>query len=81
MLCLLTGWGFGDPHVLTLDNKNYTFNGLGEYVMLDAKDGFFQLQARTQLAPGDGTATAFSAGAAQETNSSKVEVRVKNGGK
>ena len=63
-----------------MDNKNYTFNGLGEYVMMDAKDGFFQLQARTQKAPGDNKATVFSAGAVQETNTSKVEVRAKSGG-
>ena len=64
-----------------MDKKNYTFNGLGEYVMLDAKDGFFQLQARTQKALGGSNGTVFSAGAAQEANTSKVEVRLKSGGK
>ncbi|PFX16461.1 Sushi domain-containing protein 2, partial [Stylophora pistillata] len=74
-------WFWGDPHFKTLDDKNYTFNGVGEYTMVDGKDGKFKLQARTVLAPGNlSIATVFSAGAAQETGSSKVEVRIKSGG-
>ena len=69
-----------DPHFKTLDGQNYTFNGLGEYVMVDAKDGFFQLQSRTQLAKGGGTATVFSAAVAKERESSTVQVNLKNGG-
>ena len=44
----LTGWFFGDPHISTLDGTGYTFNGLGEYVMLEYTNGEpFRLQART----------------------------------
>ena len=76
------GWFWGDPHFKTLDGGNYTFNGLGEYVMIDAQNGTFQLQARTSLAQGNSTtATIFAAGAAKEENTSIVEVRVKKGGK
>ena len=72
---------WGDPHFRTLDGGNYTFNGLGEYVMIDAQDGVFQLQARTSLAlQNSTTATIFSAGAAKEENTSVVEVKVKKGG-
>ena len=79
--CLNTGWFWGDPHIKTLDGGNYTFNGLGEYVMIDAQNSAFQLQARTGPAQGDSTnATIFTAGAAKEHNSSTVEVRVKKGG-
>ncbi|XP_031551867.1 mucin-like protein isoform X2 [Actinia tenebrosa] len=67
-------WFWGDPHFVTMDRKNYTFNGLGEYVMLDAKDGYFQLQARTSLAKGNGTATVFTGAVAQENNSVPVQV-------
>ena len=75
---LNVGWFWGDPHIKTLDGGNYTFNGLGEYVMVDAKNGTFQLQARTKLAVGNSTkATIFSAGAAKEENTSTIEVRVK----
>ncbi|XP_031551446.1 mucin-like protein isoform X2 [Actinia tenebrosa] len=73
-------WMWGDPHFVTLDGKNYTFNGLGEYVMLDAKDGFFELQARTRLAKGGGTATVFCAAVAKERNTSKVEISLKREG-
>ncbi|XP_068697609.1 mucin-like protein [Montipora foliosa] len=74
-------WFCCDPHFKTLDGGNYTFNGLGEYVMVDGKDGKFQLQARTGLAQGNSTtATIFIAGAAKEENTSTVEVRVKPGG-
>ena len=73
---------FGDPHFKTLDGANYTFNGIGEYVMVDAQNGNFQLQARTSLAQGNSTiATIFTAGAAKEEHASTVEVRVKEGGK
>ncbi|XP_031574157.1 mucin-like protein isoform X2 [Actinia tenebrosa] len=73
-------WMWGDPHFVTLDGKNYTFNGLGEYVMLDAKNGFFQLQARTRLAKGDGTATVFCAAVVKERNTSKVQVNLERQG-
>ena len=49
------GWFWGDPHIKTLDGGNYTFNGLGEYTMVDAKNGTFKLQARTKLAQGNST--------------------------
>ena len=71
---------FGDPHVVTLDGKNYTFNGLGEYTMIDVKDGFFELQARTKLAKGGGTATVFAAAVAKQQNSSTVQASLKDEG-
>ncbi|XP_074618589.1 uncharacterized protein LOC141877470 isoform X2 [Acropora palmata] len=74
-------WFWGDPHIRTLDGGNYTFNGLGEYVMLDAQSGTFQLQARTGLARGNSTTgTIFVAGAAKEENTTTVEIRIKKDG-
>ena len=32
----LTATVFGDPHVYTFDHTDYTFNGLGEYVLVRA---------------------------------------------
>lgn len=80
IIVLILGWLWGDPHFVTLDGKNYTFNGLGEYVMADARNGSFQLQARTKLAKGDGTATVFSAAAAKEDGSSVVQVELEDAG-
>lgn len=45
----LSAWMFGDPHIVTLDNANFTFNGLGDFLMIRARDGnsSFLLQGRT----------------------------------
>ena len=65
---------------MTLDGRNYTFNGLGEYTMIDINDEFFQLQARTKLAKGGGTATIFAAAVAKQESTSTVQVTLKEGG-
>ncbi|XP_041472547.1 mucin-like protein [Lytechinus variegatus] len=42
------GQGDGDPHFQTIDGKEYTFNGLGEYIILQYNDGNpFTVQMRT----------------------------------
>ena len=71
---------FGDPHLVTLDGKNYTFNGLGEYLMIDVKESFFQLQARTKLAKSGGTATVFAAAVVKEENRSILQCTLKEEG-
>ncbi|CAH1789109.1 unnamed protein product, partial [Owenia fusiformis] len=49
-------WFWGDPHVRTLDGKQYTFNGLGEYWLIRTTD--FNLHGRTSAAlTANGTAT------------------------
>ena len=79
-MCYTAGWLWGDPHIVTLDSKNYTFNGLGEYTMLDIKEGMFQLQSRTKLAKGGGSATVFVAAVAKEVNTSTVQVNLQDEG-
>lgn len=71
---------WGDPHFVTLDGKNYTFNGLGEYTMVNVKNGRFVLQARTKKAKGEGTATVFVAAVAKEQNRSTVQITLKDEG-
>jgi hypothetical protein len=39
---------FGDPHLVTLDGFSYTFNGHGEYMMLNIDEIGFKFQARMQ---------------------------------
>ncbi|KAL4219778.1 hypothetical protein ACF0H5_020191 [Mactra antiquata] len=79
---------WGDPHFQTLDGLSYTFNGLGEYTLLQMKTGnkTFILQARTQRAvKSDGAlsdATIFSAFAAMDEFNASFHVelkRAKNG--
>jgi len=57
---LYVAWGWGDPHITTLDGRTYTFNGLGEYVLLRTNIRNFEFQGRTALAP-NSDATIFSA--------------------
>ncbi|CUH82521.1 nidogen-like domain-containing protein [Tropicibacter naphthalenivorans] len=42
------GWVTGDPHLLTLDGMNYSFQAVGEYVLLRStrNDYDFEIQAR-----------------------------------
>ena len=48
--------------------------------MIDINDKFFQLQARTKLAKGGGTATIFAAAVAKQESTSTVQVALKEGG-
>uniref|UniRef100_A0A5F9D5W0 Sushi domain containing 2 n=1 Tax=Oryctolagus cuniculus TaxID=9986 RepID=A0A5F9D5W0_RABIT len=74
---------FGDPHFVTFDGTNFTFNGRGEYVLLEASLTDLRVQARAQ--PGisaNGTrdrGTGLTAVAVQEGNSDVVEVRLADG--
>ena len=61
----IIAWGWGDPHITTIDGRRYTFNGLGEYVLLRTTSSNFELQGRTELAP-NSNATLFSAFALRE---------------
>ena len=39
---------FGDPHIVTLDGLKYTFNGKGEFTLVETHDNGFTLQGRMQ---------------------------------
>ena len=62
----------GDPHFTTIDGRRYTFNGLGEYVLLRTTSSNFEFQGRTELAP-NSNATIFSAFALREGDD-RIEV-------
>ncbi|XP_071951342.1 sushi domain-containing protein 2-like [Antedon mediterranea] len=67
----------GDPHILTLDGLAYTFNGHGEYVLIDALGGLFEMQGRTEPIKNGTTpikATRFTAIAAKFNNDTMVHV-------
>ncbi|CAD5120106.1 DgyrCDS8684 [Dimorphilus gyrociliatus] len=66
-------WGFGDPHVQTLDAFTYTFNGLGEYSLIEADE--FDIQARTYRVTNENTgelafATSYAAYVARDKGAS-----------
>ncbi|XP_038618912.1 sushi domain-containing protein 2 isoform X1 [Tachyglossus aculeatus] len=71
--------GFGDPHFLTFDGANFTFNGLGEYVLLESNLTSLSVQGRTwpaQMPNGsEAQATGLSSVAMREGSSDVIEVR------
>jgi len=74
---------FGDPHIITFDDLEYTFNGKGEFVLLhvDSRRFKFDVQGRFEQLPdnihGEVRATQLTAIAARENASTTVEVRVR----
>ncbi|XP_076646307.1 sushi domain containing 2 mesh isoform X1 [Halictus rubicundus] len=74
---------FGDPHIVTFDNLQYTFNGKGEFVLLrvnHAKDKL-DVQGRFEQLPdnihGEVKATQLTSIAARGNNSVPIEVRLR----
>ena len=76
MICFVA-FARGDPHLVTLDGLRYTFNGRGEYTLIQTTNNVFTLQGRMITASGvDETtvdATVFSAIAAKDNNSDTVQ--------
>ena len=70
---------FGDPHMITLDGVEYTFNGYGEYHIIRVAGPEFNLQGRMQpLVDQSGNttkATVYKAFATKQNNSDIVQVR------
>ena len=73
---------YGDPHIITLDRHKYTFNGKGEFTLIETPDNSFTLQGRMEQAlDSDGNAapgTVFTAIVAEQTGtvSKSVEFQV-----
>lgn len=81
----VVGSVYGDPHMITFNKNNYTFNGKGEYVLVHTDDPKvkFDVQARFEQVPKrfrtlpSIPATQLSAVAAQDNFSSIVEFRIR----
>ena len=71
---------YGDPHFVTLDGYRYTFNGKGEYVLIETNDRSFTLQGRmTEVMTAAGmplSATVLSALVAKQTDSDTVQFEI-----
>lgn len=74
---------FGDPHVYTFDHLDYTFNGLGEYVLVRADSPRVKLDVQGRFEQvnesphGPVLASMLTAIAAKDNFSSTVEVRMR----
>ena len=73
---------YGDPHIVTLDGHKYTFNGKGEYILIQTGGERFTLQGRMEQASTVNStlarATVFTALAVRQNDSSTVEFRLED---
>ena len=79
--------GFGDPHLVTLDGHKYTFNGKGEFILVETTDEGFILQGRMVEQPRSNDSnqtisggTVFGAFVAKENNSDTVQFEINQQG-
>ena len=76
-MSLFVGRMFGDPHIVTLDGLKYTFNGKGEFTLIETVDDSFTLQGRMMQATNASgrpiAATVFSAIVAKQNDSDTVQ--------
>lgn len=75
---------WGDPHILTHDGYKYTFNGKGEFILIQTSDDSFSIQARMVQANNslgsDFQATVFTAIVGQQCDSDRVQLEVTENG-
>ncbi|CAL1534458.1 unnamed protein product, partial [Lymnaea stagnalis] len=76
----VTGSSWGDPHITTLDQKQYTLNGWAEYIMMQIQNVHFMFQARTdRVETANGTltnATVFVAFAVKDADEASLQVEL-----
>lgn len=74
---------FGDPHIVTFDGLQYTFNGMGEFVLVRVRDGRQRLdiQGRFEEPPpnihGRVMATQLTSVVARGNETTVIEVRLR----
>ena len=70
----------GDPHIITLDGLKYTFNGKGEFLLIEHIDGRFTLQGRmisiAHARSRQLQATVFSAVVGKQDDSDAVQFEI-----
>ncbi|WP_253992264.1 SBBP repeat-containing protein [Myxococcus qinghaiensis] len=45
------GYGWGDPHLVTFDNRSYDFQGAGEFIFVESSDASAPLIAQARMQP------------------------------
>ncbi|XP_058473358.1 sushi domain-containing protein 2-like [Solea solea] len=67
---------FGDPHFITFDGVSYSFNGRGEYTLVNSAKKKLTIQGRTEPVNATIKATQLTAVAMREASSDIIEVRL-----
>lgn len=69
---------FGDPHLVTLDGYQYTFNGRGEFTLVETPDQTFILQGRMTepLNSTNGGGTSFVALAMKQGGNPTIQLEI-----
>ena len=70
---------WGDPHFRSVDNKTFTFNGIGDYILLRSPSNNFTVQARFTRYDEMTQATVMTALAVKQGTSQTVVVEIRNG--
>ena len=73
---MLAEFTFGDPHFRTVDSANFTFNGIGEYVLIHSPS--VKVQARLQKFSSNVTGTVISAIAVKQGDVHTIQVQNEN---
>ncbi|XP_031573725.1 protein mesh-like [Actinia tenebrosa] len=71
---------FGDPHMITLDGVEYTFNGYGEFKILNVPLCDFTLQGRMEPLTRRDMGTVYTAFATKENGSHTVQIQLNGRG-
>jgi len=72
-------FSFGDPHFKTIDNRNFTFNGIGEYILIETPPSIgFSVQARLQRFGENITGTVISAIVVKQSQVQPVQIESEN---
>ena len=75
----LVGFTWGDPHFQTVDGLTYTFNGYGEYILLESEENDLGVQVRLALLNSTFNATVISAVAVVQGGIQPVQVEESEG--
>jgi hypothetical protein len=67
---LKTGKSYGDPHIITFDGYRYSFQMVGEFTLVKAKDNSFEIQVRQGAVPG--SQLSLNTGAAMKVGNTRV---------
>lgn len=51
--CITSAVVFGDPHFVTFDGVSYSFNGKGEYTLVNSAEKVLSIQGRTEAVMGE----------------------------